>query len=250
MNILTEKIINATGYADYQIAFGSLYTAVSGFIDSFNNAINKAAIRNAVQAQITQIVFNLLSGCSGEVADLTLNSNVKSAIAGYVTLAQAESEGKVYIDPNGNVTTQESVIDATTTTTTVETNVLPELPTIAVEVVSTPVAEPTNITSSAVGPSETAKIENQTAPTTTKTPIQSGWTAVVQILDNNNVESKTFNLGTGPNDYDSILNFVNDTLKPYNFDAYKVRMYENGAEIGNALIVNNPAAALAPLKPK
>jgi hypothetical protein len=101
---LKDKMFNAAGFDDYQEALTAANNQINSFITSFNSLVNKAAIRNAVQAQITQIVFNLLSGCSGGIYDLTLKSNIKSTVSSYVSVLQDEADGKAFIDANGNVT--------------------------------------------------------------------------------------------------------------------------------------------------
>jgi hypothetical protein len=112
---LKDKMVNAAGFNDYEQALADANSKINSFIDSFNNLVNKAAIRNAVQAQITQIVYNLLSGCSGGIYDLTLKSNVASSISSYVSVLQNEADGKAYIDPNGNV---QPILTVTKTPTT------------------------------------------------------------------------------------------------------------------------------------
>jgi hypothetical protein len=112
---LKDKMVNAAGFNDYEQALADANSKINSFIDSFNNLVNKSAIRNAVQAQITQIVYNLLSGCSGGIYDLTLKSNVASTISSYVSVLQNEADGKAYIDPNGNV---QPILTVTKTPTT------------------------------------------------------------------------------------------------------------------------------------
>jgi hypothetical protein len=102
---IKEKLVNASGLADYQSALTTFNTTISGFNASFTSSINKAAIRNAVTGQITQIVFNLLSGCGGQVYDLTLKSNVKNTIAGWTELLELQRNGEAFIDLEGNVVT-------------------------------------------------------------------------------------------------------------------------------------------------
>ena len=109
---LKDKMFNAAGFDDYQEALTAANNQINSFITSFNSLVNKAAIRNAVQAQITQIVFNLLSGCSGGIYDLTLKSNVKSTVSSYVSVLQDEADGKAFIDANGNVTVAATVTAA------------------------------------------------------------------------------------------------------------------------------------------
>jgi hypothetical protein len=106
---LKDKMFNAAGFDDYQEALTAANNQINSFITSFNSLVNKAAIRNAVQAQITQIVFNLLSGCSGSIYDLTLKSNIKSTVSSYVSVLQDEADGKAFIDANGNVTVAATV---------------------------------------------------------------------------------------------------------------------------------------------
>ena len=196
-------------------------------------------------------MFNLLSGCSGSVYDLTLRPNVKSAISSYVTLAQAESEGTVYVDPNGDVTATQSVVDATTTTTTTETGVIEELPTVPVEVQTSPVAS-TTVTNSELGPTSAAKIEDQTGNnTTTVTKTSFKYTAKVQLLYNNKVDTIDFN-GQSLSNF-STVNGVEDylttevrTARP---DAFKIIVYQINddnktySEVSSKLIVDNPSEA-------
>jgi hypothetical protein len=96
---IKEAISSATGYSDYQQALATFQATVNGFNTNFNNLINKAAIRSAVTSQITQIVYNLLSGCGNQVFDLTLKPDVKAKLTPY-TAALSESEG--YYDSLGN----------------------------------------------------------------------------------------------------------------------------------------------------
>ena len=102
---LKDKMFNAAGFDDYAEALTAANNQINSFVTSFNSLVNKAAIRNAVQAQITQIVFNLLSGCSGGIYDLTLKSNIASTVSSYVSVLQDEADGKAFIDTNGNVNT-------------------------------------------------------------------------------------------------------------------------------------------------
>jgi hypothetical protein len=95
---IKDKIASATGYSDYQQALASFQSQINGFNVNFNNLINKASIRNAVTAQITQIVYNLLSGCGNQVLDLTLKPEIKANIAAY----SASVEQGVYYDTLGN----------------------------------------------------------------------------------------------------------------------------------------------------
>lgn len=104
-----EKILNASGISDLQQSIASFKTEISGFNASFTATLNKAAVRNAITGQITQIVFNLLSGCGNTVFDLTLKGNVKAAVAPYVAILEAQREGTAFLDAEGNVSTTSDV---------------------------------------------------------------------------------------------------------------------------------------------
>lgn len=109
INAIKEKISSASGFSDYQQALVSFQSQVNGFNTNFNNLINTAAIRSAVQSQLTQIVFNLLSGCGNQVLDLTLKPNVKTTLEPYVTALQEPG----YYDSLGNkVTVADTSTDA------------------------------------------------------------------------------------------------------------------------------------------
>jgi hypothetical protein len=99
---LKLQIENAVGYTSYQTALASFQTEVTNFNFKFSNLINRAAIRNAVTSQITQIVFNLLSGCGNQVFNLTLNPDVRTALTTYVSDLDKQRSGEVYYDSFGN----------------------------------------------------------------------------------------------------------------------------------------------------
>jgi hypothetical protein len=110
---IKQKLVNATGYADYTQALTTFKSSIDTLNTNYLQQVNKAAIRSAVQSQITQIVFNLLTGCGGQVYDLTLKSNVKSTLSVYATAIQAQQEsGTAYYAADG------SVVNTTSTTVT------------------------------------------------------------------------------------------------------------------------------------
>jgi len=110
---LKLQIENAIGYTSYQTALASFQTEVTNFNFTFSNLINRAAIRNAVTSQITQIVFNLLTGCGNQVFNLTLNPDVRTALTTYVSDLDKQRSGEVYYDSFGN---EIAVTDPTFTT--------------------------------------------------------------------------------------------------------------------------------------
>lgn len=99
---IKEKLLSASGYSDIVQSLTTFKSTIDGFNVNYNTLINKAAIRSAVQSQITQIVFNLLTGCGGQVYDLTLKPSVKSTVATYSAAIQAQQEGTAYIIADGN----------------------------------------------------------------------------------------------------------------------------------------------------
>lgn len=119
VNAIKEKISNATGYSDYVTALASFKSTIEGFNVNFNALINKAAVRSAVTSQLTQMVFNLLTGCGNTVYDLTLKSNIKNIVSVYASALQAQQEaGNAYYDSAGNV-----VVVSDTTVTPVSSNI-------------------------------------------------------------------------------------------------------------------------------
>lgn len=102
---VAEKIKNATGVSDLETALASFKAETQSFNNSFLNRVNKASVRNAVTGQITQIVFNLLSGCGNNIFDLTLKPGVKTAIGPYVAAMEQQRSGQAYFDGNGDIVT-------------------------------------------------------------------------------------------------------------------------------------------------
>ena len=101
---IKQKLINATGYADYTQALTTFKASIDTLNTNYLQQVNKAAIRSAVQSQITQIVFNLLTGCGGQVYDLTLKSNVKSTLSVYANaIQQQQNSGTAYYAADGSV---------------------------------------------------------------------------------------------------------------------------------------------------
>lgn len=104
IDAITAKLISGSGIADVVTALTTFKTTIDGFNLNFNTIVNKAAIRSAVTSQITQIVYNLLSGCGNQVFDLTLKSNVKQTLSVYASAIQQQNEtGSAYYDIYGNV---------------------------------------------------------------------------------------------------------------------------------------------------
>ena len=99
---LKERLSSASGFSDYQQSLATFQSTVNGFNLNFNNLINKAAVRSAVTAQISQIVFNLITGCGNQVFNLTLKPDVKSALAPYAAAIQENDLEESYFDSIGN----------------------------------------------------------------------------------------------------------------------------------------------------
>lgn len=117
---IKEKIVNASGLADLQQELAVFETTISGFNASFAAKISTAQIKNAVKAQLSNIVFQLLSGCGNEILDLTLKPDIKQKVGAWVTFIQEaqeqgdilDAEGNVYIEPNN--TTSNVVVSSVT----------------------------------------------------------------------------------------------------------------------------------------
>lgn len=104
IDAITAKLTSGLGIDDVVTALATFKTTIDGFNLNFNTIVNKAAIRSAVTSQITQIVYNLLSGCGNQVFDLTLKPDVKQKISVYAAAVQLQNEsGSAYLDAYGNV---------------------------------------------------------------------------------------------------------------------------------------------------
>lgn len=106
IDAITAKLTSGLGIDDVITSLATFKSTIDGFNLNFNTILNKAAIRSAVTSQITQIVFNLLSGCGNQVFDLTLKSNVKQTLSVYAAAVQQQNEtGTAYTDIYGNTIT-------------------------------------------------------------------------------------------------------------------------------------------------
>ena len=102
IDAITTQLTSSSGIADVVTALATFKTTIDGFNLNFNTIVNKAAIRSAVTSQITQIVYNLLSGCGNQVFDLTLKTDVKEKVAVYAAAIQLQNEsGAAYTDQFG-----------------------------------------------------------------------------------------------------------------------------------------------------
>jgi hypothetical protein len=119
IDAITAKLTSSSGIADVVTALASFKSTIDGFNLNFNTIVNKAAIRSAVTSQITQIVYNLLSGCGNQVFDLTLKPDVKAKVAVYAAAIQLQNEsGAAFTDQFG-VTVPVTNTEATPPTNTI-----------------------------------------------------------------------------------------------------------------------------------
>jgi hypothetical protein len=103
IDAITTQLVSGSGIADVVTALATFKSTIDGFNLNFNTIVNKAAIRSAVTSQITQIVYNLLSGCGNQVFDLTLKTDVKAKVAVYAAAIQQQNEtGTAFTDIYGD----------------------------------------------------------------------------------------------------------------------------------------------------
>lgn len=125
-----EKIKNASGISDLETSIADFKNEIQSFNFEFLGRVNRAAVRNAVTGQITQLVFNLLTGCGNTIFDLTLKSDVKTAVAPYVAALEQQRSGEAYFDGNGELVEPE------------DTNVSFPEPEVSVDSVNLDIATP------------------------------------------------------------------------------------------------------------
>jgi hypothetical protein len=104
INAIKDKITNATGLDDLTVAANDFKSSIERFNTSFTTQLNKAALTQAITGQLTQIVFNLLSGCGNQVLDLTVKKSVKDTIAPYVALMEQQNAGVGILSEAGTIT--------------------------------------------------------------------------------------------------------------------------------------------------
>jgi hypothetical protein len=126
IDAITAKLTSGLGIDDVVTALATFKTTIDGFNLDFNTIVNKAAIRSAVTSQITQIVYNLLSGCGNQVLALTLKPDVAAKVAVYAQAEQQQREdGVAYNNPFG------VAVSITNTEATPPTNTIVITPNLA-----------------------------------------------------------------------------------------------------------------------
>jgi hypothetical protein len=127
IDAITAKLTSGLGIDDVVTALATFKSTIDGFNLDFNTIVNKAAIRSAVTSQITQIVYNLLSGCGNQVLALTLKPDVAAKVAVYASAEQLQREqGVAYNNPFG------VAVPITNTETTPPTNNIVINPNLAI----------------------------------------------------------------------------------------------------------------------
>jgi hypothetical protein len=125
IDAITAKLTSGLGIDDVVTALATFKTTIDGFNLDFNTIVNKAAIRSAVTSQITQIVYNLLSGCGNQVLALTLKPDVAAKVAVYAKAEQLQREqGVAYTTQYGET---EKITD--TVVSVAENNIVVKLTT-------------------------------------------------------------------------------------------------------------------------
>jgi hypothetical protein len=105
---LSSLIANQTGYAQLSVAINNLQSSIVNFNTTVTSKLNKIVIQKAVETYITNLAFNLLSGCSSPVVNATIRPTAKSAIAPFVEYYQKIQNGVLNADgstPGANNTT-------------------------------------------------------------------------------------------------------------------------------------------------
>ena len=95
---LSSLIANQTGYAQLSVAINNLQSSIVNFNTTVTSKLNKIVIQKAVETYITNLAFNLLSGCSSPVINATIRPTAKSAIAPFVEYYQKIQNGVLNAD--------------------------------------------------------------------------------------------------------------------------------------------------------
>jgi hypothetical protein len=105
---LSSLIANQTGFTQVSTAINNLQSSIVNFNTTVTSKLNKIVIQKAVETYITNLAFNLLSGCSSPVINATIRPTAKSAIAPFVEYYQKIQNGVLNADgstPDANNTT-------------------------------------------------------------------------------------------------------------------------------------------------
>ena len=98
-------VARGTGYDLLQNAIIGFHANITKFNDTVTNKLNPLIIKRAVENYITNLAFNLLTGCSNELLVTTMKPEVLANIAAYVGFISNKIDNTTtsYVDQTGAI---------------------------------------------------------------------------------------------------------------------------------------------------
>ena len=96
-------IAQGTGYDKLQNAVVGFHNTVTNFNNTVTNKLNPLIIKRAVENYITNLAYNLLTGCGNQLLTTTIRPEVLSNIAPYIALVSSkiDNTNTSYVDQTG-----------------------------------------------------------------------------------------------------------------------------------------------------
>jgi len=98
-------IAQGTGYDKLQNAVVGFHNTVTNFNNTVTNKLNPLIIKRAVENYITNLAYNLLTGCGNQLLTTTIRPEVLSNIAPYIALVSSkiDNTNTSYVDQTGTI---------------------------------------------------------------------------------------------------------------------------------------------------
>ena len=105
-------IAQGTGYDKLQNAVVGFHNTVTNFNNIVTNKLNPLIIKRAVENYITNLAFNLLTGCSNELLTVTMRPDVLANISSYVGFISNKIDNTTtsYVDQTGAIVSPANTI--------------------------------------------------------------------------------------------------------------------------------------------
>jgi hypothetical protein len=97
-NNVLAMVANTLGYTQALASINNLLTSVNSFNNVINNKLNKIVIQRAVETYITNLAFQLLSGCSTAAIQATIKPEALTAMTPLINKFNAINAGELNAD--------------------------------------------------------------------------------------------------------------------------------------------------------
>lgn len=100
-------IAHGTGYDQLRNSIIGLQNNIAAFNATVTNKLNPLIIKRSVENYITNLAFNLLTGCSNQLLSTTIRPDVLANITPYITMVanKMDSNDRSYVDQTGTTVT-------------------------------------------------------------------------------------------------------------------------------------------------